>query len=316
MPIEVELVGGKKTWRFERGTVTIGRDPASGIELPAAMFPGVSREHAVLQLDGASLRVQDRQSGNGTFLNGVRITVADLNSGDVLRLGPEGPELLICVPGVQAATVLGAPAVTLPSAHRAAATVAAPAAPATIASSPLGAATVAAPAAYAPASSISGMAGTIAVPEAAPRARQTDRARPAKRDDRHDGIDPAPPAAAPPVSSEQFASLERSLGALRRTTVGLLLLVVVLLIFAFYQSSQISANRDALARMHTEARGAVGAVLPELDQRLQSFNARIDAVDGKIQAAEDHFVVRLNQDLPTLLDRYISQKMSLIGFRK
>jgi hypothetical protein len=96
----------------------------------------------------------------------------------------------------------------------------------------------------------------------------------------------------------------------------LLLLVVVLLIFAFYQSSQISANRDALARMHTEARGAVGAVLPELDQRLQSFNARIDAVDGKIQAAEDHFVVRLNQDLPTLLDRYISQKMSLIGFRK
>jgi glutathione S-transferase len=50
----------------------------------------VSRRHAIVAqrpaLNGA--RVLDDRSANGTYVNGRRITIADLHEGDVLRLGP------------------------------------------------------------------------------------------------------------------------------------------------------------------------------------------------------------------------------------
>ncbi len=63
----------------------VGRDPASEVVL---LDEGVSRLHAELVLDLADgrLRLEDRGSRNGTFLNGVRCARADLEAGDELRL--------------------------------------------------------------------------------------------------------------------------------------------------------------------------------------------------------------------------------------
>ncbi|MHB1569579.1 MAG: FHA domain-containing protein [Solirubrobacteraceae bacterium] len=50
--------------------------------------PRVSRRHAIIALRGRSVRVLDDRSANGTFVNGLRITVAELSDGDVVRFGP------------------------------------------------------------------------------------------------------------------------------------------------------------------------------------------------------------------------------------
>jgi FHA domain len=62
----------------------IGRDPAADLQLPE---PEVSRVHATLLVDDAGVHVADQGSRNGVFVNGRRIGVADVEPGNVLRIG-------------------------------------------------------------------------------------------------------------------------------------------------------------------------------------------------------------------------------------
>jgi len=55
----------------------------------------VSRHHAEVTWSGGRWVVRDLGSSNGTFLNRVRISAADLRPGDVIRLGEAGPKLRV-----------------------------------------------------------------------------------------------------------------------------------------------------------------------------------------------------------------------------
>jgi hypothetical protein len=48
----------------------------------------VSVSHAILVRHGRHVRVLDNRSSNGTFVNGRQIVAANLNDGDILRVGP------------------------------------------------------------------------------------------------------------------------------------------------------------------------------------------------------------------------------------
>ena len=61
----------------------LGRSPEADVRLHD---PGVSSRHAAIRL-GASASVQDLKSTNGTFVDGRRVTSADLRDGSVLVLG-------------------------------------------------------------------------------------------------------------------------------------------------------------------------------------------------------------------------------------
>lgn len=63
---------------------TIGRSPTSDIFLDDVT---VSREHAVVYNDGETIRVEDRASLNGTFVNHERVEKQQLCSGDELQIG-------------------------------------------------------------------------------------------------------------------------------------------------------------------------------------------------------------------------------------
>ncbi|MCB0877795.1 MAG: zinc-ribbon and FHA domain-containing protein [Thermoleophilia bacterium] len=63
---------------------TIGRSPTSDIFLDDVT---VSREHAVVYNDGASIRVEDRASLNGTFVNHERVEKRALEAGDEIQIG-------------------------------------------------------------------------------------------------------------------------------------------------------------------------------------------------------------------------------------
>ena len=76
----------EKTFRILPGAVrTLGRATGADFIVDAAL---VSRVHCrVTALPGGELEVRDLESTNGTFVNGKRIDVARLGSGDRLQLG-------------------------------------------------------------------------------------------------------------------------------------------------------------------------------------------------------------------------------------
>jgi FHA domain len=62
-------------------------DSFDRIEDVALADDSVSSRHAMVFCDEAGLTVLDLGSTNGTFVNGERVTSADLDVGDVLRVG-------------------------------------------------------------------------------------------------------------------------------------------------------------------------------------------------------------------------------------
>ena len=73
------------TFRLPDGSVkTIGRSTGAELILDAAL---VSRLHCQLSAGGGALQVKDLDSTNGTFVNGKRITSAQLQPGDRLGVG-------------------------------------------------------------------------------------------------------------------------------------------------------------------------------------------------------------------------------------
>jgi len=71
-------------------TRAIGRDRTCWLRLENT---SVSRRHALVSRRGDACRIRDLGSTNGTLVNGVPVTVAELRGGDEIRLG----EILLCV---------------------------------------------------------------------------------------------------------------------------------------------------------------------------------------------------------------------------
>ncbi len=82
--IEVQGTGERLLIRLESGVTHIGRGLAADLRLDEN---SVSRRHAILVYRRSGSRILDDRSSNGTFVNGRRVTQANLQNGDVLVLG-------------------------------------------------------------------------------------------------------------------------------------------------------------------------------------------------------------------------------------
>ncbi len=80
---------------IESAGLTLGRDPWNTCVISGDHWGMVSRVHARLELIEDRLFVRDLDSSNGTFVNDTKIESVELCSGDVLKLGPDGPRFLI-----------------------------------------------------------------------------------------------------------------------------------------------------------------------------------------------------------------------------
>lgn len=68
----------------EGSTALIGSGEASQIRIAR---PGISRRHAAIRFDGATWKVEDADSRNGTFADGERVHVATIDGPTTLVLG-------------------------------------------------------------------------------------------------------------------------------------------------------------------------------------------------------------------------------------
>lgn len=80
------LIWGDKSIELAEGETLLGRATDANVRFDV---PGVSRRHARIIINGASVSLEDLGSQNGTFVRGEKITgPAALVDGDDLRLGP------------------------------------------------------------------------------------------------------------------------------------------------------------------------------------------------------------------------------------
>jgi Nif-specific regulatory protein len=69
---------------LEEEEVSIGREPSNRVSLVDA---GVSRRHCIIRHDAGNFIIQDLNSRNSTFVNGVPVTERILASGDEIKVG-------------------------------------------------------------------------------------------------------------------------------------------------------------------------------------------------------------------------------------
>ncbi|MCS6822415.1 MAG: FHA domain-containing protein [Microscillaceae bacterium] len=73
-----------KQFPLNKPTITIGRNPNNDIMIPEQTVSGF---HATITIENGSFILTDRNSTNGTFVNGSRIVRHLLKAGDIIKLG-------------------------------------------------------------------------------------------------------------------------------------------------------------------------------------------------------------------------------------
>jgi len=88
--MQVELVHVSAGGRVEPKTLAVGeyvlgRDKGCALRVPSGQ---VSRRHCVFEVFEHGIAVRDLKSSNGTWVNAVRVTDAQLEAGDLVAVGP------------------------------------------------------------------------------------------------------------------------------------------------------------------------------------------------------------------------------------
>ena len=80
---QIEGEGAPKKFKLNRPEMVVGRDERADIPLPSA---NVSRRHALIKCRQHEVSIQDFESRNGVFLNGIKVHSAILRDGDIIQL--------------------------------------------------------------------------------------------------------------------------------------------------------------------------------------------------------------------------------------
>lgn len=96
-----------RSWDLTEGFLTIGRGGSCNLVFDPNSENMVSTKHAYLELKPDGFYLVDSQSTNGTFVNGNRVQIIKLNSGDSIQFGKNGPVAAVFLeaPASQASTV-------------------------------------------------------------------------------------------------------------------------------------------------------------------------------------------------------------------
>jgi Nif-specific regulatory protein len=87
IPAELEAVAGPlkgSTIPLPEDETSIGREPCNQVSL---LDSAVSRKHCVITRNAGQFKIQDLNSRNSTFVNGVPVTERTLASGDEIKIG-------------------------------------------------------------------------------------------------------------------------------------------------------------------------------------------------------------------------------------
>ncbi len=100
----------------------------------------------------------------------------------------------------------------------------------------------------------------------------------------------------------------------------LLYIVLVLALLSvganFYVASLLDRNSQELASLRLllqkQMMGSALTQAEEMQKKMQALNESASGIDAKMKKAQDDFVVRMNSELPRMMDRYVSQRAGKI----
>jgi RsiW-degrading membrane proteinase PrsW (M82 family) len=86
-----------QTREISTGFLTVGRSADCILQFNPMTDRVVSTRHAVIQAEAGGYFLIDRQSRNGTYVNGQRIEKTKLNNGDLIQFGTGGPHVMVAI---------------------------------------------------------------------------------------------------------------------------------------------------------------------------------------------------------------------------
>ncbi|MFZ0392222.1 MAG: FHA domain-containing protein [Terracidiphilus sp.] len=333
MEIEIEVIGKPNRWVVNQSPVRIGRGTSCEVALPSRQFPNVGVVHAELEMVNGALRLADADDSQGPVaLNGQPVDAgAYILSGDVLQLGPQGPQLRVqyreTAPtrsGYEPTRVMQVN--DLPG-RETSRSVPAPETPGRMPTQVM----------------------NVPIPGTEPpRGAPPLSARSPQKGLFGDGhgqtpVKPVPnpvmrvpvvPAAAGQATA-QMSRVERSLRTMQILQGASLLVIVILAGLVIRLQGQVSRNQNDLTALRAQNANAVSEFTPALDARLNALGQRVDSIDSTMRAGEarmehgmdekmkaaedsldarmkmteDRMVNRMNTELPPLLDKYVTAKL-------
>jgi TolA-binding protein len=106
--------------------------------------------------------------------------------------------------------------------------------------------------------------------------------------------------------------MENGYSTLRNLLFVVMVLAALAVLSNFYVASQLARNSDELAGMRQvlqkQMMGDVMKQSDELQKRMDALNQDAAGIDAKLQKAQDDMVVRLNAELPKIMDKYLASK--------
>ena len=95
MRVELRITSGSRAGQretFEKSVISIGRHPLNDLRFHPENDPEASSRHAEIRVLGKTATLHDRESTNGTFVNGHRVSgERALFDGDLIAFGTDGP---------------------------------------------------------------------------------------------------------------------------------------------------------------------------------------------------------------------------------
>ena len=110
--------------------------------------------------------------------------------------------------------------------------------------------------------------------------------------------------------------MDAGLSTIRNLLYVVLVLVLLSALSGFYVATQLARNSDELASLRLllqkEMMGTALTHAQELEKQMDALNQSAAGIDDKLKKAQDDFVVRMQVELPRIMDNYVKQRGSLV----
>jgi len=110
--------------------------------------------------------------------------------------------------------------------------------------------------------------------------------------------------------------MDAGLSTIRNLLYVVIVLVLLSALSGFYVATQLARNSDELASLRLllekEMMGTALTHVQELEKQMVALNQSAAGIDDKLKKAQDDFVVRMQVELPRIMDDYVKQRGTLV----
>ena len=110
--------------------------------------------------------------------------------------------------------------------------------------------------------------------------------------------------------------MDAGLSTIRNLLYIVIVLVLLSALSSFYVAKELAHNSDELASLRLllqkEMLGPALTHAEQLEKQMDALNQSAAGIDDKLKKAQDDFVVRMQVELPRIMDKYVNERRSLV----